>query len=307
MDKISAQLLQTLGESAAAHPALAAAAASGLIGGGMTAGTPLRRGETPGSRRLRILRNALLAAGAGGGAMALGQKAMENFNTALPVGDQDPVARKFTSPVGRIMQGALGVGVAHNGLGRKEDYLRAQKSLAGSSGVAANDLPESARKMFKTDGITKGLMNSEHGPKIHAGIERELQGGQAGPVSKLEKFLKMIYLGGADRELYAAGLPTVQHEANNSTAKFLLDRAKKNFPGAADADLPVLKKILDAARPVGRATARGAYKFFGTPARFSHMGNPLLRTTLGLGAGLAAPELIGGAWNAGKDFATQPQ
>ena len=265
MEKISSEILKTITDAATAHPVMATAAATGLLGGAMSMGTPQRQGETPGARRLRIIRNALLAAG---------QEAFKNVNTAVPVGDVDPVERKFTSPVGRGLMGAAGVAGFHGVPGMKENYGKYQKELGTAIGQP---------------GLSLAAVNGPGGSAIESAIEKAVyaQKGSIPGGGKAEDLLKKLNLGAADRELYAAGLPKPSQLGEGGS---LLERV---------------------ARGVGRPAARGAYSLFGPAARLS--GNarklkaPMLRTGLGGALGLFLPEIVGGAAHLIKDYTTQPQ
>ena len=89
---------------------LLAGAGGGLVGGAMSARSPRRRGESRGARRRRILRDALLTAGAGAGAVGLGQFGYDQLNTVLPA--RDPEARG-----GRTLLGTAGFAGAGAGAG----------------------------------------------------------------------------------------------------------------------------------------------------------------------------------------------
>ena len=102
------------GDYLQANPTLAAmllaGGGAGLLGGYLTSRQPEEEGESKASRRLRILRNALLAGGAGAGAVGLGAAGFKRLSEAVPEGSKNPVEEKLTSPAARGI-GALGGGV----------------------------------------------------------------------------------------------------------------------------------------------------------------------------------------------------
>jgi len=77
------------------HPdatkALLGALAGGTLAGGMTAFSDPTYGETRGQKRMRTLRNALLGAGLGGGAVAALQYGGRELANALPTNAKDPM------------------------------------------------------------------------------------------------------------------------------------------------------------------------------------------------------------------------
>lgn len=99
---------------------LLAGGGAGILGGALTAREPERETEGKGSRRLRILRNALLAGGAGAGIVGLGSQGYKNLAEAVPAGTKDPFAEKLTSLPIRTLAGTAG-GVAGAGIGGKAD------------------------------------------------------------------------------------------------------------------------------------------------------------------------------------------
>jgi hypothetical protein len=100
------------GDYLQANPTIAAmllaGGGSGLLGGYLTSQQEEEEGESKGSRRGRILRNALLAAAAGAGTVGLGTEGFKRLAEATPADSVNPVQEKLTSPVAR---GAGGVGL----------------------------------------------------------------------------------------------------------------------------------------------------------------------------------------------------
>jgi hypothetical protein len=86
---------------------LLAAMAGGLTTGTLTSMEPPRQNESKLKRRLRILRNALIGAGAAGGAAALLPQGYKELTTMRPVEERDPVAEAIKSPL--VMAGT-GIG-----------------------------------------------------------------------------------------------------------------------------------------------------------------------------------------------------
>lgn len=170
--------------------ALAAAGAGGLAGGFLSSQTKERPGESRGSRRLRILRDALMMGGAAGGATMLGGEGYKHLSNALPANDVDPVTNIFTSPFGRgtMAAGAGGTGWLFSKRLQNQqawDLLQRAKHVAGEDPgnrkwVKSLDVaPSQARAQLhaiwnsKNDDL-KQLIPQEHGDqKIlnHLGVE----------------------------------------------------------------------------------------------------------------------------------------
>jgi len=171
---MSFQLPEQLKNPEVAMPLLAAALA-GTAGGALTAMGPKKNNETRGSRRMRILRNALLAAGVGGGGTALVQQGARQFSTALPKEDIDPTTSALQStmvnPVTRTAIGAGGVGAGLLHTAKKEKGLQAQlaRLLGSNNGNEFPGLKDSgtdAAEKLQTDGKIrhmKQIMTSDSG------------------------------------------------------------------------------------------------------------------------------------------------
>ena len=105
LSSTAADKLGEAGDYLKANPTLAAMLAAGggagLLGGYLTAREPEDEQESKTSRRLRILRNALLAAGAGAGTVGLGSYGLDKLMTAVPEGAPNPVQEKLESPAFR--------------------------------------------------------------------------------------------------------------------------------------------------------------------------------------------------------------
>ena len=112
-------------------PSLLAGGAGALAGGTLTAMSPEREGESRGSRRWRILRNALLLGGAGAGGTALLQKGVHNTMTTLPAADVDPLKKQVHDFIGSKEGVGTGALLGAVGLG---------KTVAGEESRKANSI-----------------------------------------------------------------------------------------------------------------------------------------------------------------------
>lgn len=122
-------------------PYLIAGGGSALAGGALTAAAKPREGESRGSRRWRILRNALMLGGAGAGAYGLVNKGIKDTVTQpLPANDQNPLTSKFhdivSSPLAYGASAAGGVGMGIKRVMKEE--ARGAKDLWGKAMNAAN-------------------------------------------------------------------------------------------------------------------------------------------------------------------------
>jgi len=90
-----------------------------------------------------------------------------------------------------------------------------------------------------------------------------------------------VHLGAADRELYAAGLPTAARAGESGIGKAMRPVARliSNLMSHTN------PKLLDNAKVLP----------------------PIVKTLLGLGLGLATPNLLGGAKNIASDYAFSTQ
>lgn len=121
----SGDLVEYLKQNPRLASMLLAGGGAGLAGGLLTSATPEREGETKGSRRLRILRNALLTGAAGAGAAGLGSEAFKRVEEAIPADQPHPLSSFLTSPLVRTAGGAGGAlaGVAAGAKGDIDDAL----------------------------------------------------------------------------------------------------------------------------------------------------------------------------------------
>lgn len=109
-------------------------AGSGLVGGYLSSRVPKGPNESKGGRRLRILRNALLAAGAGAGATGLAMTGADELNTALPVDDVDPATSLMTGSIPRTLAvGGVGAGLLNHGKAEEAKVRRGVLAGAGKT------------------------------------------------------------------------------------------------------------------------------------------------------------------------------
>ena len=138
---------------------LLAGGGAGLAGGMLTASSPNRTTESKGSRRLRILRNALLAGGAGAGVVGLASAGSKRMLEAVPAQTEDPVSEMLTGGVARGIAGTAG-GLAGAGLGGRRDMNMsdnaAKAELAGKRTFSENQLKGLAAELKGGKGPAAG-------------------------------------------------------------------------------------------------------------------------------------------------------
>ena len=121
-------------------------AGSGLAGGYLSSRLPQAAGEDKAGRRMRILRNALMAAGVGAGATGLAMSGAKQLNTALPSDDVDPATRFATGAIPRsVAVGAVGAGLMKKNIGledtpRRSALLEMQQAIKGKDPTLSNKL-----------------------------------------------------------------------------------------------------------------------------------------------------------------------
>lgn len=127
---------------------LLAGGGAGLAGGALTSAAPEREGETKGSRRMRILRNALLTAGAGAGAVGLGAHAADSLSNALPIDSKHPAEQALTDWRTRGAAGGAAALVA-SAAGRKRDVAdmagQAEQAILRNAGKNNALTPENVK------------------------------------------------------------------------------------------------------------------------------------------------------------------
>ena len=292
MSKISSQLLEALKDPKTLSLILGTAGASGLAGGYLSSQTPARRGETPGSRRLRILRNALLTAGLGGGATALGAAGVQHLENALPANDVDPVTHTLGSPVA---SGAAGLGtMAWLNRGSHKEMDTAATSLAKNlRGVAGQDLGENA-------------MSAAHGgPSLDphlTGFAENVEKATTDPTVTSGLF------SGNTRQ---KAMDMLRARATDTNPSWI----EKLLPSGLWTELKVRNALANAGAPVTESTAanlgiKGLHSLFGVNSTLANAGrrgiagSPLARTGTAAMAALLPALLTGSQPN---QFVNQPQ
>lgn len=223
MEKLGSQILDQLKDPSTLNPILAAAGASGLLGGFATAQTARRRGETAGQRRLRIIRNALLAAGAGGGAVALGSYGLHNAANALPAGDEDPVKKTLTGGAAHGIAGLatlLGLNGGSSAAKRDSAGLLQNRLLEDAVG-----LDPAAKAKIQSVNLRGALQDADSGPAIREHMAKNMFGGKSGNPDNVMR-----------QELMHAGLPAYGPEAGErKTLLSFLNESKRQFKAAPKA------------------------------------------------------------------------
>lgn len=179
------------GDYLQANPTLAAmllaGGGSGLLGGYLTSQQPEEEGESKSQRRGRILRNALLAGGAGAGAVGLGAAGLKRLSEAAPLGSENPVQEKLTSLQARALGGAGGAALGFS-RGSKADISdsidQARRFLVKNKidikGLSPADILAYAEQNNftpapdKLTGAVSKLDKSIHDPKLIQNLEKIL-------------------------------------------------------------------------------------------------------------------------------------
>jgi hypothetical protein len=243
---------------------LGGAGVAGLAGGALTAQTPQQRNETPGGRRMRILRNGLMSAAAGGGAVALGGIGANALGNALPKSDVDPVSSIPSSWITRLGIGGTTAGALNGKNLWGSETAHNQQTLAqlinrnARPGASPTDLP-----FPESTGIHGTVTNPTEISNLFN--KHDLEGSAAIRQAQASEALDRIAGSATQRSriLHEAGLST---SMGKNTVKDWLGGAAHNIVGRNST-----------------ALGRGGLR------------NPLARTLIA-GAGLAAPEI----WDAGK-------
>lgn len=271
MSKIASALLNQVGDFAKANPKTIAAilAGGGLAGvaGGMASAGNHDPRESRGSRRLRILRNALLSGAAGAGAVGAGALAHNRLANALPQGDVDPATGVFESIAGRgLMGGSLGFIGHQAGRGRREN---AAAGLLHGSGI--ND----ASKGSARDTIISILRDKGQGSTDNENLYARLTGSPG-------RLRQGLIDAGIDGESLGA-VPPNSYRLSDRFGRLgkqwqsLSDTAGSKMMEAAK-DHPSLAKGLEEAGNARRTFSRAAYRQPGTAGLVA--------------AGLMAPEVL---------------
>lgn len=193
-----------LGANPTVAAMLLAGGGAGLLGGYLTSRQREEEGESKASRRMRILRNALLAAGAGAGAVGLGAQGFKTLAEAVPVGSKNPVEEKLTSPFMRAL-GAGGAGAyAFNRADKAQLANKAEaafralppKLQTALSGKASPEqiiaVAESAPHNFKYTAPTSALGSQIDKLQDLQRIQGALPGRAAQHAPKIQKLLQVL-------------------------------------------------------------------------------------------------------------------
>ena len=183
---------------------LLAGGGAGLAGGALTAMTPEREDESKGSRRMRILRNALLAGGAGAGTVGLASSGYNKLNTALPASSVHPAEELLTSPTVRALGGAGGAAagyLAGQGADAEATFLQSLHKVKGPNGgkLSKADIdflskdPTNLMREAKAQGIDlkyrtpleKGINRATANAKVRSNLMKILGSSRAGQYARL--------------------------------------------------------------------------------------------------------------------------
>lgn len=289
---LTEQILGHLKDASALNSVLAGAGVSGALGGIMTSQTAQRPGETPGGRRWRIIRNALLASAAGGGAVALGQAGVKELNNAVPAGDKDPVWNTLGGGVSRSLLGlgtfgALNRKVIGTGPKSVSDAATAQKTLRNLLTAKDSTLgPEGQAALSDNKPLDLALKQPESGMQIRKALQERIDALSASGPQKPKIFSSTLdKLEGSplQRELVNAGLPSTLETGGTAVAQ-------NGFRN----DLRALAQRTVGIRGPTLAATTGLRKFL----------PPAARTALAIGAAAVGPQLIEGGFGLGKDMLT---
>ena len=113
---------------------LAVGGGTALLGGGLTAREKERTGESKGSRRLRILRNALLTGAAGAGTVGLASSGYDSLANAVPANSETPATELAGNPLTRVLA-AVGLGGAGLSAGGKLDTKDVASQIRRKPGI----------------------------------------------------------------------------------------------------------------------------------------------------------------------------
>lgn len=253
-----------VGDYLKANPSIAtmllAGGGAGLAGGMLTGNSPERAGESSKDRRLRILRNALLTAGAGAGAAGLGMYGYDKFKNAIPEGMPHPAQEALTSTPARTL-GAAGGAALMQRLGNKGD-------IADEFAAAAKIIPKDTADILKDPAaiISRARTDNPNGLKVN----------YTGPANRAVNFATA---GHADKPIQKL-LASILYRNTEPSLEGALEPGKSKFP----------EKVLAKAHDIfGDAPKlrEGLNKILG--GRRRQLG------VLGLALGAMAPEIFSGA------------
>jgi hypothetical protein len=253
--------LQELAQNPKILAMLLGGTGAGLVGGYLSSRPGQDRpGEDRGARRRRILLNTLLAAGAGAATTGLGSYALDQLGTALPKQDVDPATATATGPLARgVAMGGVGAGLYKHRL--LEDRTE-RRSLLNQIKLKMSQDPDTHADEINT--IDDALRTGSN--RAQRQVLRKTYDGTHG-------------FGG----LPGGAIPTSEFNRVGTTSHHLLNPHWSPARNLRAWD----PRLMFADTPIG-TTAR---RLMGTGRR------QMLGSSAALLAGLAAPELISGAWN----------
>jgi len=183
------------GDYLQANPTIAAmllaGGGSGLLGGYLTSQQKEDESESKMSRRGRILRNALMSAAAGAGAVGLGAEGYRRLAEATPADSVNPVQEKLTSPVARGI-GAVGAGalgfVKGRGMDRSDMAGKARSFLRPADQLATKGMkPEELIAFAESKGFTprsSGFVNTGSGKGLSKVLKLLLGSSRGGQLAR---------------------------------------------------------------------------------------------------------------------------
>lgn len=186
------------GDYLQANPTIAAmlmaGGGAGLLSGYLTSQQEEEESESKMQRRGRILRNALLAAGAGAGVVGLGAAGYNRLAEATPAGSVNPVQEKLTSPYARA---AGGIGLGGIGLAKGmglDDADTAQKARSflnpADQKAFKGSTPDEVITFAKTKGFSpnsSGFVNPSIGrsPLLNKALKLLVGSSRAGQLARI--------------------------------------------------------------------------------------------------------------------------
>jgi hypothetical protein len=180
---------------------LLAGGGSGLLSGYLTSQQAEEESESKAQRRGRILRNALLAAAAGAGAVGLGSAGYKRLAEATPAGSVNPVQEKLTSPFARGA-GAIGAGLLGFSRGSNMDLA----DIAEKARSFLRPADQLAAKGMKPDEIISFATSKGFSPRSSGFFNPAISGGSQSINKVLSALLGTSRAGQLARGGVAGGL-----------------------------------------------------------------------------------------------------
>lgn len=267
--------------------ALLAAGGAGAAGGYLSSRAD-RKGETRGERRSRILRNALLSAGAGGLAVGAGTLGYEQLRHALPAEDIDPVSDLGESLF--RLGGASTAGVGADRLLRPGRQTAAKKVL-DTLGVSASkeDSLDQLKSMLKNDPkLLKGLNANDEVVKNYlrsTGIRSDVIRGFTGDKDILKTVDDTLGKGVRDT---GQGIKDLFERSKTQTGGGVKERAKYMATEVGDLGKAKAKDIGSKAKDLDAKQIGGASRTAAQAARGMIKRHPV---TAAVGLGFLSPEI----------------